>query len=128
MHLSEKGVMKCDPNAHSLKAVNADLEFVEGHGNTRHRATIAKHPFMSLLCTCTKFNVQKLNDCKATKGATGLTQSHLRALDSFIGPRIFYPLLADELVPFGTQVVDGGLHACQQSFRSQCVNAGLLER
>jgi hypothetical protein len=33
---------------------------------------------------------------------SALSQSHLRALDSFIGPRIFYPLLADELVPFGT--------------------------
>jgi hypothetical protein len=26
MHLSEKGVMKCDPNAHSRKAANVDLD------------------------------------------------------------------------------------------------------
>jgi hypothetical protein len=34
--------------------------------------------------------------------ASGLTQSHLRALDSFVGPRIFHPLLVDKLVPFDT--------------------------
>jgi hypothetical protein len=32
----------------------------------------------------------------------GLSQSHLRAFDNFVGTRIFYRLLADELVPFGT--------------------------
>jgi hypothetical protein len=31
-----------------------------------------------------------------------LSQSHLRAVDNFVGPRIFYPLLADTFVPFGT--------------------------
>ena len=31
-----------------------------------------------------------------------LPQSHLRAFDNFVGTRIFYPLLADKLVPFGT--------------------------
>ena len=46
MHLSEKGVMKCDPNAHSRKAANVDLDLRRpGHGNALRQATTSKHSY-----------------------------------------------------------------------------------